>query len=369
MIQKSHQWSWAALIRLLGLPRKRLLLAGIATAVVLVYTFDNFSNSDISRLYIPTATNKYSSDKTPSTTIPPLKNQNAGSTAQSLAHPIPVLMSSGQTKWNSMLKKQSQTLSAAVKEYKRRYGMAPPDGFDLWFEYAKKEKHVLVDEYDELMIALGPLRKIGPKEVRRRAELLLRHGFHHSLGGLAVGGEDVFTYVEDPEKTKTKSNIKIDEDSEIIPHDGGYRTAGLLEMLEPVTDILKGKIAQWPSFMIPVNELAEARIVGGDDSVWGTDALKNTKKTYTPRDLFHEHERGSRTLANDLVKACGEGSNLAKRGVNTRFEFGIEEVVGAVGGGLDGEGRNPDFVVDPNVDNDMCVRPELMTVSLSSQME
>ncbi|KAF8251765.1 hypothetical protein K440DRAFT_647233 [Wilcoxina mikolae CBS 423.85] len=275
-------------------------------------------------------------------------------------------MASGETKWNEMLKKQSKTLSEAVREYKSRYGLPPPDGFDLWWEYAQKEGCVLVDEYDEMMVALGPLRKLGAKEVRRRAEILLRYGFPYSIGGLKVGGKEVFGYVEDPEKKeeekKKEEKKKEGKKEEEVEKDGGYRTAGLLEMLEPVKEVLKGKVEGWTSFSIPVNEVAEARVVGGDDEVWGTDALKGTKKTYTPEDLWHDHVRGARTLVDDLAKACGKGTNLASRGVSTRFEFGIEEVVGAIGGVLDGEGRSPDFVVDTNVDNDMCQRPELMTV-------
>ncbi|KAF8541478.1 hypothetical protein BDD12DRAFT_803731 [Trichophaea hybrida] len=314
----------------LRLPRKRFLLIGIATAILLTYY--TFLPTSIPTLSIPTSSRKCPANKTP----PP---KNAGKLSY---HPIPTLMAS------------SEGIQIAL-------WTPPPDGFDLWWEYAKKEGHVLVDEYDEMMVAFGPLRKLGAKEARRRAEILLRFGFPYSIGGLKVGGEAVFGFVEDPEKKKEekKQEEKKEEEEE---DNGGYRTAGLLEMLEPLKEVLKGKVKGWTPFSIPVNELAEARVVGGDDEAWGTDALKGTKETYTPEDLWHNHARGARTLVDDLAKACGKGTNLASRGVSTRFEFGIEEVVGAVGGGLDGDRSNPDFVVDPNVDNDMCQRPELMTV-------
>jgi hypothetical protein len=377
MIKESRQGSLLALLRSFGLPRKRFLLLGVGSVVLLMYTFVNYNNAHFPRVVFSSSSS--SSSSTAGTTcspvaptIPPLKDQGHHQADHSLdvpgisdtlagrIHPIPGLMKSGETKWNAMLKSQSTTLAAAAAEYKRRYGLLPPDGFDLWFAYAKGQGVKLVDEYDELMAVLAPLRKLGPQEVRRRAENLLKFGFGESLGGLVVDGG--FTFWDPEKKLQKRGGLVVVEGEE---PNGGYRTSGLLEMLEPVKGVLRKKMAKWPAFAIPVNELAESRVVGGDDAKWRglTDALVTRKDTYDRNDLWHDHETAGRTLAEDFINACGSDSPYGKKAAGTRFEFGIEEVLGSVGGELKGEGRKAEFVMDPNADNDICQRPELMAVS------
>ena len=47
-------------------------------------------------------------------------------------HPIYDLINRAQTEWEAKNRKASKTLDQAVYEYKRRYGRAPPKGFDRW---------------------------------------------------------------------------------------------------------------------------------------------------------------------------------------------------------------------------------------------
>lgn len=47
-------------------------------------------------------------------------------------HPIPQLLALGERRWEEMINRQSRNLGEAVEEYKRRYGRAPPKGFDIW---------------------------------------------------------------------------------------------------------------------------------------------------------------------------------------------------------------------------------------------
>ncbi|KAA8898907.1 hypothetical protein FN846DRAFT_961516 [Sphaerosporella brunnea] len=358
-----------ALARSLGLPRKRFMLLGFTTVFLLMYTFVNYSNANFPRLAFSissdAAATTCATQLATGSTNPPQKDQLDGVghklKAPGKLHPIPELIKAGEAKWNAMLKSQSRTLSAAATEYKRRYGLPPPDGFDLWFKYALEHNVKLVDEYDEMMTALAPLRKLGSKEVRRRAENMLKYGFEE-MGGLVVDGPHGELTFWDPEKEKKLQKrgglVVVDGDP-----NGGYRTSGLLEMLEPVKGILKQKMKRWPKFAIPVNELAESRVVGGDDAKWRslTDALVTRKDKYSPEDFWHEHRSGSRTLAEDFVLACGLESVYGKKAAGTRFEFGVQEVI-SLDGELKGEGRKADFLVDPNADNDICQRPELMAV-------
>ena len=47
-------------------------------------------------------------------------------------HPIYELTARAEAAWEQKLKAASKTLPEAVSEYRRRYGRAPPLGFDLW---------------------------------------------------------------------------------------------------------------------------------------------------------------------------------------------------------------------------------------------
>ncbi|KAG8932222.1 capsule-associated protein CAP1, partial [Tulasnella sp. 408] len=55
---------------------------------------------------------------------------SAGKTVEEVQHPIPKLMHEAQVNFRALITKQSKTLSAAVKEYKKRYKRDPPKGFD-----------------------------------------------------------------------------------------------------------------------------------------------------------------------------------------------------------------------------------------------
>lgn len=330
----------ALLLRSLALPRKRLPLAGILILALATYTLLTFNISDYSHLRPP------SCDRLP---IPPSKTNPA----PSRLHPIPALMAEGNVKWAALLAAQSRNVSAAAGEYRRRYKLDPPDGFDLWFAYAQRTGVKLVDEYDIIMEALAPLRKLGKVEVRRRTDALLDYGFDNAIGGLLVdASNEVVTFVKKGKERKIRKrqgHVILEGEEE-----GGFRTKGLLLMLEPVKGVLAERAKRWPAFRVPVNELAEARVLD-------TQVPPKTSKVWI-EELWHEHAFERRTMANDIAAACGEESMFAKRVVGTRFEIGIEEVVGGVGGGLEGEGKEPGFVVEPKVDNDICERPELMSV-------
>lgn len=88
---------------------------------------------------------------------------------QAIAHPIPSLMAEAEDKFRGTLAKQSKTLSAAVKEYKRRYGRDPPKGFDGWWEFAVKNNVKIMDEYDGLVEDLAPFWELSGEELRRRS--------------------------------------------------------------------------------------------------------------------------------------------------------------------------------------------------------
>ncbi|KAH7106860.1 hypothetical protein BKA62DRAFT_740679 [Auriculariales sp. MPI-PUGE-AT-0066] len=72
------------------------------------------------------------------------------------------------TKHTAFLNRQSKTFDAAVAEYKRRYKMDPPKGFDEWWSFAVENDVKVIDDYDNLMRDLAPFRALSGEEIRRR---------------------------------------------------------------------------------------------------------------------------------------------------------------------------------------------------------
>ncbi|KAL2179774.1 uncharacterized protein P884DRAFT_290053 [Thermothelomyces heterothallicus CBS 202.75] len=83
----------------------------------------------------------------------------------SLEHPVEVLMRSAKADFERLLERQSRTYSAAVEEYRRRYGVEPPPGFKEWFEFAVENGSPIVDEFDMISESVSPFWRLGGKEV------------------------------------------------------------------------------------------------------------------------------------------------------------------------------------------------------------
>jgi hypothetical protein len=106
-------------------------------------------------------------------------------------HPIKNLVVSAHESWDHKLQTQSQTLEAAVDEYKRRYKMAPPPHFDKWYYMAKDKGVQLIDEYDTIYQSLLPFWGISPATIRARAREALGFGDNNLMGLLIRDGKAV----------------------------------------------------------------------------------------------------------------------------------------------------------------------------------
>ncbi|GAA94666.1 glycosyltransferase family 90 protein [Mixia osmundae IAM 14324] len=84
-------------------------------------------------------------------------------------HPIPALMRRAQRRYDHLIARQSTTFAHAVAEYKRRYQIEPPRGFDLWYAFARENNVALIDEYDMIDEDLKIFRAFSPESFRRRA--------------------------------------------------------------------------------------------------------------------------------------------------------------------------------------------------------
>jgi hypothetical protein len=78
-------------------------------------------------------------------------------------------MDDAERRFRALLSRQSRSLRAAVKEYKRRYGRNPPKGFDEWWHFAQANKVKMIDEYDGLISDLEPFWGMTGEEFRQRA--------------------------------------------------------------------------------------------------------------------------------------------------------------------------------------------------------
>ena len=117
-------------------------------------------------------------------TGPPPESTKVLPPSTSSSHPIHQLITKAEQDFEALKKRQSQTLSEAVAEYRKRYKIPPPPNFDKWFEYAKKENVQLIDEYDTIYHALLPFWGLPPSVIRARAREAL--GFDNALVGIYV---------------------------------------------------------------------------------------------------------------------------------------------------------------------------------------
>ncbi|BGP55808.1 hypothetical protein JCM8202_005626 [Rhodotorula sphaerocarpa] len=83
-------------------------------------------------------------------------------------HPIHYLIREGKKAWKAKVARQSKTLHEAVAEYERRYWRRPPKGFDQWFEFAKENDFVMVDEFDAMMEKVLPFLAVKPSTLAKR---------------------------------------------------------------------------------------------------------------------------------------------------------------------------------------------------------
>lgn len=87
-------------------------------------------------------------------------------------HPIPLLLSLGEKRWEELLSRQSRTLGEAVREYERRYSRSPPKGFDVWWKKVQEFNLILPDEYDRINLDLAPFFALPKAEMKRRMRMV-----------------------------------------------------------------------------------------------------------------------------------------------------------------------------------------------------
>lgn len=93
----------------------------------------------------------------------------------SKGHPAAQLINAAETDFQNTLGRQSKSLADAVREYRRRHGIAPPPQFDKWYEFATRNGVVMIDEFDTINEMLLPFWALKPSTIRSRITNALGH--------------------------------------------------------------------------------------------------------------------------------------------------------------------------------------------------
>jgi hypothetical protein len=108
-------------------------------------------------------------------------------------HPIYELMERAEERWEGLLAGQSKSLEDAVREYRKRYHIPPPLGFDTWFTFCQENGVQIVDNYDQLMKDLLPHHALEPEVFVKRSNDLEGGSFTYTLDiseeGVELSGE------------------------------------------------------------------------------------------------------------------------------------------------------------------------------------
>ncbi|KFZ13948.1 hypothetical protein V502_06328, partial [Pseudogymnoascus sp. VKM F-4520 (FW-2644)] len=91
-------------------------------------------------------------------------------------HPVRLLVYQGQVNadaWSQQAS-SSESLEAAVTEYKSRYHRLPPPNFDKWYEFAK-DRNSTIDDYDQIYEDLLPFWGVKPSLLRMRSTILRKN--------------------------------------------------------------------------------------------------------------------------------------------------------------------------------------------------
>ncbi|WWD18275.1 hypothetical protein CI109_102725 [Kwoniella shandongensis] len=173
-------------------------------------------------------------------------------------HPIIELMEQGKKRWDELLERQSKTLPQAVSEYTRRYGRAPPKGFEEWWQFCKRNKVKIVDDRVDAL-----------PETKHTAQITLSPTAASSLYG----------------ERKISARPRL-----------------LFSLLEPIAQHLPADV----TFTMSDHDLGSWIL--GDDQKQAALAAVREGRYLSEADLKPFEKREGRQPVKGLVSACPEGS-------------------------------------------------------------
>lgn len=82
-------------------------------------------------------------------------------------HPVEALVHSAKADFEDLLQRQSKNYTTAHGEYRRRYNVEPPPGFEAWYQFAIENKSPIIDDFDMIFDSISPFWKLSGKEVTK----------------------------------------------------------------------------------------------------------------------------------------------------------------------------------------------------------
>jgi hypothetical protein len=186
-------------------------------------------------------------------------------------HPIYYLAEEARARVKKTQLQQSQSLTDAVAEYRRRYDRAPPPGFNEWYKFAIENDVQWVDEYDLLTRSFEPFWQISPK--------ILREYVNQALAEVDVN-----------------FNVLEVKDHRATLRGGSFQHAQLVELLQPVQHML-------PDLKAVLNELDEPRILIPHDVLHGK-TLHHDETMNTEAPPIHFTAGGKQVIWSSVTLSC-----------------------------------------------------------------
>lgn len=85
-------------------------------------------------------------------------------------HPIDSLIRVADANFNGVMAKESHSLAEAAKAYRERRGRHPPPGFKAWYEFAKANDALIIEDFwDQIYHDLNPFWGIDAARIRKEA--------------------------------------------------------------------------------------------------------------------------------------------------------------------------------------------------------
>ncbi|KAH7082135.1 hypothetical protein FB567DRAFT_561994 [Paraphoma chrysanthemicola] len=157
-----------------------------------------------------------SSDPTAFTISPPPSPFEPVPVSLDQGHPASQLVKAAEANFQNVMNRQSASLADAVHEYRRRYGIAPPPHFDKWYEFARRNDVVLIDEFDTIQEALLPFWALDPATIRSRITRELG-GEDSALIGVAVRDGQVVNVEKGEEWQRQATASMMEKFVEYLP--------------------------------------------------------------------------------------------------------------------------------------------------------
>ena len=82
-------------------------------------------------------------------------------------HPVEALIHRAKSDFEHKVRRQSKTYAAAVDEYRRRYRVEPPPGFEAWYQFATAHQSPIIDDFDVIYDTVSPFWSLSGGEVLR----------------------------------------------------------------------------------------------------------------------------------------------------------------------------------------------------------